>query len=171
LFPTPAKLKAERRQAEYFSRIKPGGGWTKGKRAPRELALSTTMLRFAIDRGLTKQEAQEAFESMKDHEFKDPRRDWDGGVWKNWVRTTVEWKRRAVQSDVIAKKRSGNGYVPAAEQTMRMIQNVLDRQADEEEARIAQNEFLFAPVGKMATVSVPAEEDPNADCQEVWGEE
>lgn len=62
---------------------------TPSRRVPDGFELSKDRFEYALERGLTVEDAGEEFEAFLDHRFKTPKTKWDL-AWKAWVRKAVQ---------------------------------------------------------------------------------
>ncbi len=65
----------------------------RGRRVPEDFELTADRKMFAVDCGLMVFEAQQQWQQFTDHEFGQPKSDWDA-AWRNWARRAAANKQK-----------------------------------------------------------------------------
>ena len=62
----------------------------KSSRCPPEFEPNETSLKFCHQYGMTKKSIDKHVFAMKDHEYKQPKSDWDA-AFRNWIRNAIKY--------------------------------------------------------------------------------
>jgi len=62
----------------------------KSSRCPTDFEPNKTSLDFCKEEGITDKAMKKALAHMKDHEYKQPKTDWDA-TFRNWIRTAIKY--------------------------------------------------------------------------------
>jgi hypothetical protein len=62
----------------------------KSSRCPKDFEPNETSTIFCQKFGMTKDAIDDALFAMKDHEYKQPKSDWDA-TFRNWIRTAIKY--------------------------------------------------------------------------------